>query len=248
MPTHTLFHGVLIRSALLVGILGSLAASAPSAILNASFEAGTVNWSEGGGSGLFSATGSLTGSYKTVSPSQGSQFGVISNNGVDLETISQTFTITDNYLIFDYLFLTDEYNTGADYNDFARATLTIGVNTSTLFTVSRNSLQAGGEGALLTGASFYDNTESGFDIGQTAWNSAAVNLASYIGQSATLTFEVNNVNGSDAFIGVSQLAVDNVRLAAAVPEPGTAALEVGALGVLLFGGWRSRRETGKAQS
>ncbi|MDB6153643.1 MAG: sorting protein [Chthoniobacteraceae bacterium] len=196
-------------------------ASFGSTLANGGFESGTSGWTEAGGSGLFSTVSSLPGFYQTINPPQSGAFGLLSNNGVDAESISQTFEITDNYLIFSYWFLTDEYNSGPDYNDSAHATLTIGEVTSFVLTLSRDQLQAGGEGALLDGAAFLDNSESGHDIGQSAWQTLSVNVSSFIGQPATLSFDLNNVNDSTSDIGVSQLAVDDVHFAS-VPEPASA--------------------------
>ncbi len=86
-------------------------------------------------------------------------------------------------------------------------------------TLSRNDLQTGGEGSLLPGAGFIDNTQHGYDIG-SGWLAHSIDVSSYIGQNATLTFSIANVNDSTADIGVSHLAVDDVRLSA-VPEPST---------------------------
>lgn len=190
-------------------------------ITNPSFESGTSGWSESGGSGLFSTVSSLTGSYGTISTPDGSSFGLISNNGVALESVSQTFDITNSLLSVSYRFLTDEHNTGAAYNDSATIVLTIAGNPFTLASISRNALQAGGEGSLLGGSAFLDNTQSGFDIGQSIWQTATFDTSGFIGQAATLTFQVTNVGGNDPDIGVSQLAVDHVQQ---VPEPSVSVL------------------------
>jgi hypothetical protein len=188
---------------------------------NGSFETGITGWTEAGGSGLFTTVPALTGAYGSVNPTDAGNYALISNNGVSVETVSQTFDITAGLLSLNYRFLTDEHNTGANYNDFATIVLTIGGTPTTLATISRNDLQAGGEGSLLSGAAFLDNTQNSFDIGQGAWQTATFNTAGFIGQSATLTFQVTNVGGSDLDIGVSQLAVDHVQQ---VPEAGVSAL------------------------
>jgi hypothetical protein len=198
---------------------------------NGGFESGTSGWIESGGSGLFSTVPQLTGGYSTVAAVAGAGFAILSNNGVASSSASQTFDITAAGLFLNYRFLTDEYNSGANYNDFASIILTVAGNPTTLATISRNGLQAGGEGSLLSGASFIDNTQNGFDIGQSAWQNLAVDVSAYVGQEATLTFQVNNVGGNDLDIGVSQLAFDNVTL---VPEPSSAVLLFGALGWIGF--------------
>jgi hypothetical protein len=199
-------------------------------LTNGSFESGTSGWTVSGGSGLFTTVSQLSGGSSNVNPVAGAAFAVVSNNGVASAAVSQTFDITAAGLFLSYRFLTDEYNTGAGYNDFATITLTVAGNPTTLATIARNGLQAGGEGSLLAGASFIDNTESGFDIGQSAWQNLAVDVSSYLGQSATLTFQVNNVGGSDLDIGVSQLAFD--RVIVAVPEPGSSVILVTAMGLM----------------
>jgi len=213
-------RGGLRKTAVLAAAFTSLLGAASShAIVNGNFESGTSGWTEAGGSGLFSAPDSLAGFYQSIVPPESGHFGLISNNGVEANSISQTFEITDSYLVFQYRFLTDEYNSGADYNDTATITLTINGVPSTLVTLSRNDLQAGGEGSLLPGAGFIDNTQHGYDIG-SGWLAHSIDVSSYIGQNATLTFSLANVNDSTADIGVSHLAVDDVRLSA-VPEPST---------------------------
>jgi hypothetical protein len=194
-------------------------------LTNGGFESGLSNWLETGGSGLFSTPAALTGSYASIAPSEGAKFGLISNGGVATETISQTFEITASYLTFSYRFTTDEHDNGPGYNDFARALLSIGSNpASALFTVSRNDVQPGGIGSLASGGAYLDATSNGYDIGQDGWRTATVDVSAFIGQSATLSFEVNNVNGSNVVsvdspgIGVSQLAIDRVQVSS-VPEP-----------------------------
>jgi hypothetical protein len=233
-----------------IATAANFAQAAP--LTNGGFESGSASWTESGGSGLFSTPATLAGFYASINPSEGTKFGLISNSGVATETISQTFDITDNYLTFSYRFTTDEHDNGPGYNDFARALLTIGVNpATTLLTVSRNDVQPGGIGSLAVGATYFDTTLNGYDIGQDGWRTATVNVAAFIGQSATLAFEVNNVDGTntaaadDFGIGVSQLAVDEVHTAA-VPEPTAPALLVSALGWL--GLMRSRRATWSRRS
>ncbi|MGC3960039.1 MAG: hypothetical protein QM813_19550 [Verrucomicrobiota bacterium] len=135
-------------------LAASLALIAPLAtqgqILNPSFESGTASWIETGGFGNFTAPTLVAGLYQTVNPVQGTRLGLISNDGVATETISQTFTLSagPNYLTFSYRYLTDEYN-DPFANDAAWATLTPTVGSPlTLFSVSRNDLQAGGARAI----------------------------------------------------------------------------------------------------
>lgn len=218
----------LFKPLLLVSSLSALASSSAAVLFNGSFESGTSGWTEAGGSGLFTTASLLDGAYATVNPTAGATFALISNNGVSVASASQTFDISAGVLSLNYRFLTDEHNTGVDYNDSASIILTIAGNPTTLLSVSRNDLQAGGEGSLLSGASFIDNTQFGFDIGQSTWKTLVFDTSGFIGQSATLTFQVNNVGDSTLDIGVSQLAFDNVQQ---VPEAGAPALLVAALGL-----------------
>jgi hypothetical protein len=223
------FHSAL--SLLALAAITSSAEAAP--LTNGGFESGISNWLETGGTGLFSAPTALPGFYANVNPFEGSKFGLLSNNGVATETVSQTFDLTSNYLVFNYRFTSDELNTGPDYNDSATAVLTIGGNPTTLFTVSRDDLQAGGVGSLLPGASFLDTTSNGHDFGQSDWHAVAFNVSSFTGQSATLSFSVTNIGGSDLDIGVSQLAVDRVQLSS-VPEPTASLLLISSAGVAVL--------------
>lgn len=217
-------------------VTAALAAASHAAVLsNGDFESGLTGWTESGGSGLFTTVSELDGAYINILPVSGAKFALVSNNGITAGSISQTFDLTDNFLHVSFRFLTDEYNTGADYNDFARISLTVGGIPTTLATISRNDLQAGGTGLVLGGAALHDNTEYGHDLGQSGWQNLLFDVSPYFGQSGTLTFEVNNVGGSDPDIGVSLLAVDNVRV---IPEPGSALLLLGAAG---FVGLRRRR-------
>ncbi|WP_035613781.1 PEP-CTERM sorting domain-containing protein [Haloferula sp. BvORR071] len=210
---------------LLLASIAGLASSGAAVLTNGGFESGTSGWTA---SGSFTTVSSLDGEYAAVSPTAGTSFGVVSNNGVTQASASQTFDISAAYLLFDYRFLTDEYNTGTAYNDSASVILTIGGNPTTLLTVSRNDLQSGGQGSLLAGAGFLDNTQFGFDIGQNAWKTFLFDTSAFIGQSATLSFQVNNVGDSTPDIGVSQLAVDRIQQ---VPEPTAPALLLSALGL-----------------
>jgi len=226
------FSGRLLLAAFTV----TLAAwSSTAQVANPGFESGTNSWVETGGSGNFSTPTSYVGVYQTVNPVQGSHFGLISNDGVDTETISQSFLVGPGtqYLDFNYRFLTDEYNDPA-FNDTAYATLTPTVGSpTTLFSVSRNDLQADGAGPLLPGASYIDVQT----IGQSSWQSFSTDISAYAGQLVTLSFSVNNDGDPDDLLD-SQLAVDNVQV---VPEPGPATLLAGGLGLLaVIHRWRNR--------
>ncbi len=223
-------------AAILVGVTPALYADP---LVNGDFESGLSGWSESGGSGLFSAPDSLAVFYETISPLESGHFGLVSNNGVESSSISQTFDITNNYIVFSYRFLTDEYNSGADFNDFASITLTINGTPTTLLSVSRDDLQLGGEGSLSDGASYLDNTQHGFDIGQDSWRTYSADVSAFVGQTGTLSFSITNVNDSTADIGVSHLAVDNVHLSA-VPEPATYAILTVAGLLMLVRRWRLR--------
>jgi hypothetical protein len=232
----TIPHPASKRTALTLLTSAALAAASQAAVLsNGDFESGLTGWTESGGSGLFSTVSELDGEYLDILPVSGSKFGIISNNGTNTVSVSQTFDITNNFLQVSFRFLTDEYNTGPDYNDFATISLTVGGIPTTLATISRNDLQAGGIGSTLGGAALHDNTETGFDLGQSGWQTLLVDVSPYFGQSGTLSFAVNNVGGSDPDIGVSLLAVDRVNV---VPEPSSSLLLLGAAG---FAGLHRRR-------
>lgn len=224
-PFSSLSNPALLGTGLLLGGLVHSHAD----VLNGGFESGTSSWVESGGSGNFTAPAQLTGFYQTISPDEGAQLGVISNDGLALETISQTFTLPAEpvTLSLRYLFLTDSYNDPA-FNDSARAVLTPGSGAPiTLFTVSRNDLQAGGDGPLLPGAQFFDVQT----ISQSLWQTSTTDLSAYAGQTVTLSFEVDN-GGDPDFVLESRLAVDRVSLAA-VPEPAAGLLPVLAAGFLV---------------
>lgn len=143
-----------LKGASFAAALASIASLHADSIVNGDFESGLSGWTESGGSGLFSAPESITGFYDSIIPPSSGHLGLVSNNGVESSSISQTFTVT----------------------------LTVNGSPATLLSIARNDLQAGGEGSLLAGAGYIDNTQHGYDI------------------------------------GVSHLAVDNVRTSA-IPEP-----------------------------
>jgi hypothetical protein len=216
-------------------------------ITNPGFESGLNGWTITAGDtentlGDFSTATSLPGlgdfANTTVNPTEGSQFGLISDSLLnysgfgDTETVSQTFTInTAGILSLNYRFLTEAVNVPA-YNPSAQVILTIGGNSFILAGVSRNDLQTGpaGGGPLSPGAAYAVGGDVN-GIGQNAWQTATFNLAPYAGQSATLSFSVSqDAAPNDSFL-TDQLAVDNLQISA-VPEPSTTTL--GAAGLGLF--------------
>ncbi|MDD5201416.1 MAG: hypothetical protein PHC88_16620 [Terrimicrobiaceae bacterium] len=217
-----------VRSLVLATLVAGVVPSVHALIINPGFESGTTGWTESGGVGNFTAPSSLPGLFLTVNPAEGASFGLITNDGVDTETISQTFTLSagPQFLTINYRFLTDEYNDPA-FNDLAQAVLTPTVGAPiTLFSVSRDDLQAGGAGPLLPGATFTDVQT----IGQSAWHSSVTDVSAYAGQAVTLSFSVNNASDPD-FLLSSRLAVDNIQVSA-VPEPGAASVAVAALALV----------------
>ncbi len=197
-------------------------------IVNPGFELGTTGWAETGGSGNFTTPASYSGVYQTINPVEPVHFGLITDSGVFTETISQTFTLSGSpqLLSFSYRFLTDEYN-DPFFNPVASATLTPSFGSPvTLFSVSRNDLQAGGAGSLLTGASYIDVGT----IGQSEWQFISTDLSAFAGQSVTLSFTVDNHGDAD-FLLDSQLAIDNLQFSP-VPEPMTSALLAGGFGLV----------------
>ena len=231
-------------SKLLLPAAAALAALPASAqIQNPGFELGLAGWSESGGSGNFSTPASYDGTYQSIGAAQGSQFGLISNSGVALETISQSFLLPASAtgLSLSYRLLTDELNDPA-FNDTAYGVLTPQHGSPiTLFSVSRNDLQAGGAGGLLPGAA-YIGVQT---IGHAAWQAVSADISSLAGQFVTLTFGVNNDGDPDLLLD-SQLAIDDLQVTA-VPEPGSYAA-AGACALALWSAWRLRSRSPAASS
>jgi hypothetical protein len=235
---NQLIHSLLTpaRTALAAAALLALPAISHAAITNGGFESGTTGWTETGGSGNFGAVISLPGQFEDINPTEGLHFGVIATDGpiaapsVQTDGISQSFTISGDspFLVFDYRFLTDGYN-DPFFNPSATAILTPSLGAPiTLFAISRNDLQAGGDGDLLAGASYLDVQT----IGQSIWQTLSTDLSSYAGQSVTLSFSVNNGGDTD-YLFVSKLAIDDVRTSATpVPEPGTYAMAIAILSLV----------------
>lgn len=223
-PVTQFTKGILLTATVAIIIPGLAQAQ----ITNPDFELGTAGWTETGGVGNFTTPTSYASVYQTINPVEPTHFGLITDSGVFTETISQTFTLSGSpqNLSFSYRFLTDEYNDPL-FNPVATATLTPGLGGPiTLFSVSRNDLQAGGAGSLLSGASFIDVGT----IGQSAWQFNATDLSAYAGQSVTLSFTVDN-NGDSDFLLDSQLAIDNLQIAP-VPEPTAGSLLAGGFSLL----------------
>jgi hypothetical protein len=214
-------------------------------ITNPGFESGLTGWNITAGDtgntlGDFSTATSLPGisdfANTTINPTQGSQFGLISDSLLnyssfgDTETVSQTFNInTAGTLSLNYRFLTEAVNY-TNYNPNAQITLTIGASTFTLANVSRDNLQLGGAGPLLSGAAYAVGGDPD-DIGQNAWQSASFDVSSYVGQNATLAFSISqDAAPGDSFL-TDQLAIDNLQVAP-VPEPTAASLLAGGFGLL----------------
>jgi hypothetical protein len=211
-------------------------------ITNPGFESGLTGWTITAGDTAntlsdFSTTNSLSGGPgPAINPTEGSQFGLLSDALLnyssfgDTETVSQTFNInTSGILSLDYRFTTEALNQPA-FNPNAQITLTIGASTFTLANVSRDNLQAGGAGSLLPGAA-YEVGGDADDIGQNAWQTATFDVSSYVGQSATLAFSISqDAAPNDSFLN-DQLAVDNLQVAP-VPEPTAGSLLAGGFGLL----------------
>lgn len=229
------------RSLFLATLLTSLVPAIQAQIINPGFESGTTDWTESGGSGNFTAPASVDGLFVTINPVEGAKFGLISNDGVATETISQTFTLSagPQFLTISYRFLTDEFNDPA-FNDAAQAVLTPTIGSPiTLFSVSRNDLQAGGTGPLLPGATFIDVQT----IGQDTWQTSTTDVSAFAGQAVTLSFSVDNGGDPDLLLE-SRLAVDNVQISA-VPEPDSSAVAIAAaalVGVQVMRRISSRRK------
>jgi len=233
---------------ILVAAATALPAWSHAQITNPGFESGLTGWTiTAGDTGNtlsdFSTAASLPGIsdfvHTTVNPTEGSQFGLISDSLLnyssfgDTETISQTFNInTAGTLSLNYRFLTEAVNY-TNYNPNAQITLTIGASTFTLANLSRNDLQAGGVGALLSGAAYAVGGDVN-GIGQNAWQTASFDVSSYVGQSATLAFSISQNAapgpGGDSYL-TDQLAIDNLQVTP-VPEPAAGPLLTGSFGLL----------------
>jgi hypothetical protein len=215
-------------------------------IVNPGFESGLTGWTVTAGDtdntlGDFTTATSLPGLSPnlTVNPTEGSQFGLISDGLLnysgfgDTETISQSFNVSSaGTLSLNYLFTTEAVNQPA-YNPFAQITLTPGVGSPvTLASVSRNDLQAdpADAGPLSPGAAYAVGGDPN-DIGLDAWQTASISLSSYVGQNVTLSFSISqDAYPNDSFLN-DQLAVDNIQVAA-VPEPNAGVLLAGGFGLL----------------
>jgi hypothetical protein len=208
-------------------------------ITNPGFELGTTGWANStGDSILFYTTSSLSSpGWTTVNPTAGSQFGVLSDygvnlfDGVDTETVSQTFTINSaGILSLNYRFLTDAANVPA-YNPSTQITLTTGGGPITLASISSNDLQAdpADSGPLSPGAAY--QVGNGLAIGQDAWQTASFDVSSLVGQSVTLAFNISEDSFPNDSSLNSELAIDNVSISP-VPEPTTGALLAGGFGLV----------------
>jgi hypothetical protein len=228
----------------LVAAASALPVLSRAQITNSGFESGLTGWTITAGdtantSGDFTTSSSLPGisdfANTTINPTAGTQFGLISDsllnyNGFgDTETISQTFNInTAGTLSLNYRFLTEALDYPA-YNPNAQITLTIGASTFTLANISRDNLQTGGAGSLLSGAAYAVGGDVN-GIGQNAWQTASFDVSSFVGQSATLAFSISQgATPNDSFL-TDQLALDNLQVAPA-PEPSTAAMLAGGFGL-----------------
>jgi hypothetical protein len=67
-------------------------------------------------------------------------------------------------------------------------------------------------------------------IGQNAWQTASLDVSSFVGQSATLAFSISQGAAPDDSFLTDQLALDNLQIAPA-PEPSTAAMLAGGFGL-----------------
>ena len=240
----------------LVAAAAALPVLSHAQITNPGFESGTAGWTITAGDtantlGDFATVTSLPGLSPslTINPTEGSQFGLISDSLLnysgfgDTETISQSFTVgSAGILSVNYLFLTEAVNQPA-FNPNAQITLTPTAGSPiTLATVSRNDLQAdpADAGPLSTGAAYAVGGDPN-DIGQSSWQTASVDLSSYVGQSVTLSFSVSqDAYPNDSFL-TDELAVDNIAITP-VPEPATAFLLAGGLALLAcFDSYRKRK-------
>jgi hypothetical protein len=240
---------------ILAAAIGAFPIASHAQIINPGFESGLTSWTITGGDtanslGDFSVSTSLPGisntGETTVNPTQGTQFGLISDSLLnysgfgDTETVSQTFTVASaGTLNVDYRFWTEAVNQPS-YNPNAQITLTpTGSSAVTLASVSRNNLQAdpASAGPLSAGAAYAVAGDPN-DIGQSSWQTASINLSSYVGQSVTLSFSVSqDAAPNDSFL-TDELAVDNINITP-VPEPGTNWLVAG--GFALFGMLKLKR-------
>jgi hypothetical protein len=231
---------------LLVAVTAVVPIISRAQITNPGFESGTTGWSITAGDtgnilGDFTTVTSLPGLSPnlTINPTEGSQFGLVSDSLLnysgfgDTETISQSFNVTSaGILSVDYRFLTEAVNQPA-YNPSAQIILTPAIGSPvTLAGVSRNDLQAdpADAGPLSPGAAYAVGGDPN-DIGQDAWQTASYDLSSLVGQEVTLSLSVSqDAYPNDSFL-TDELAVDNIQINP-VPEPTAGALLVGGSGLV----------------
>jgi hypothetical protein len=190
----------------------------PAQITSPGFELGTTGSTVTSGNAYnFTAPASLPGINPAVKPTQGRQFGLSSDYGVNLldgedtETVPQTFTIASTEtLSLDYRFPTDDWNVPA-CNLSAQITLSPTVEEPiTLAGISRNNLQTdpADAGPLSAGAAY---NAGGLAIGQNALQTVSFDVSPLAGQQDTLAFSVNE--SSFAFLAVGFGVLGFLKLA-----------------------------------
>lgn len=235
------------RTSLGLAIVLVIALSTPavaSQIKNGSFEDTT------GGTGWVSSIQNWTMSPTTTTASQnagiwfkvngfnpadGSTYNALTNNGgVNQTMASSTFTIERERIDFSWIYVTKNAPADATHKDPFTVTLATTGNlgtTSTSWTVSDVDDSDLGLGSVGTapwgGGNTYDTQK---------WQTFTIDTTNLQGQTATLTFTVND---SAAAGGVTGVFIDDV---AHIPEPSTFVLfGIGFMGLALYG----RKKFGK---
>jgi len=169
-----------------------------------------------------------------ITPTNGSKFGVFTNNGGTTMTVAQSFTISNERIDFDWIYATNNAPGDATHKDPFTVTLQTSSGT-TVYTVSNvddSNLASGLIGtAPWGGGTTYDTQK---------WQTYSIDTTSLQGQTVLLTFSVVD---SAAGGSVTGIFLDDVTH---IPEPSTFLLfGLGFVGMALYGRSRGRRKMKK---
>ena len=170
------------------------------------------------------------------SASDGSSFAILTNNGDVTQTIaSSTFFVSNERVDFDWIYVTENAPKDATHKDPFTVTLTttgpLGP-TSTSWTVSNVDDTNLASGTI--GLAPWNNTTT-YDTG--GWQTFAIDTTSLQGQTATITFTVNDSATGGATSGIFLDHVTHIQ------EPSTFVLfGVGFVGIALYGRRKLRKK------